>query len=327
MAHPLLELVGFRPDSVMAVHYASTEVEKQASVTSIAAVHLEDFRTLSWSRREYSEEGLFDAFAKHMEANPRTLVGWNTSGPRYGYEALTQRAKTMSIALPKRQQYDLDDVMERLFGTNYCPHPKLANMSERNSLSMKDFLEGAAEAQLGKSGDFASLERSSERKARNIARLLLLAQAAKITQATQAADTFWAFQHPLVVQLAKPRFDSGHYSDAVLVSMVEMNSRLKDHVMSITGEELDGFDLMMKALNRTPAAGPLVQIVPSLASESERNMQDGYKFMMAGSMQAIRNPKAHANLTIDSQRCKLLLSCASLMLAKLADGGVDVTPH
>ena len=55
-----------------------------------------------------------------------------------------------------------------------------------------------------------------------------------------------------------------------------------------------------------------------LATESGRNIQDGYSHIFAGAMQAIRNPSAHANTEIDSNR-----ACHQLMLASLLFRQID----
>jgi uncharacterized protein (TIGR02391 family) len=51
---------------------------------------------------------------------------------------------------------------------------------------------------------------------------------------------------------------------------------------------------------------PLV-VLDDLSTESGRNAQQGYMQLYAGSMTGVRNPKAHANVTIDDIRARHFL--------------------
>ena len=84
---------------------------------------------------------------------------------------------------------------------------------------------------------------------------------------------------------------------------------VKEHVRRKTGEELDGASLMNRAFS--PNA-PLI-VLDDLSTESGRNVQLGYMQIYAGSMTGIRNPKAHANVTIDDARARYFLFLASLL--------------
>ena len=57
---------------------------------------------------------------------------------------------------------------------------------------------------------------------------------------------------------------------------------------------------------------PLV-VLDDLSNESGRNVQLGYMQLYAGSMTGVRNPKAHANVTIDEIRARHFLYLASLL--------------
>ncbi len=126
---------------------------------------------------------------------------------------------------------------------------------------------------------------------------------------TPQVDDFWADLHPAVVRTAKPRFEAQNYADAVEAALKEVNSIIKDHVRRKTGKELDGATLMQTAFS--PKA-PII-VLDDLTTESGRNVQQGYMQLYAGAMVGIRNPKAHANLTIDAKRAKHHLHIASLL--------------
>ena len=60
-----------------------------------------------------------------------------------------------------------------------------------------------------------------------------------------------------------------------------------------------------------------VIILDDLSTETGRNTQQGYMEIFAGAMMGIRNPKAHANITISPERGLQFLVLASLLMSKL----------
>ncbi|MDE1881610.1 MAG: TIGR02391 family protein [Euryarchaeota archaeon] len=124
--------------------------------------------------------------------------------------------------------------------------------------------------------------------------------------------------HPKIAAVADSRFKSGHLADAVEAAFKEVNTRVKSHVQHATGRELDGADLMNFAFS---PRSPISALAP-LETESGRSEQQGYMLIFAGSMQAIRNPKAHANIVIDQNRAAQHLMLASLLMSKLDEARV-----
>lgn len=127
------------------------------------------------------------------------------------------------------------------------------------------------------------------------------------------ASGLWSLLHPRVFELAKPRFDSGHYADSVEAVFKELNSVVKELYIKSGGEELDGVPLMRKAFTPSRPVIPL----DDLTNEMGRNIQQGYMDLFAGSMSGIRNPKAHNNLRITAERATHHLMLASLLFFKL----------
>jgi uncharacterized protein (TIGR02391 family) len=127
------------------------------------------------------------------------------------------------------------------------------------------------------------------------------------------ATGLWLLLHPRVVELAKRRFMSGHYADAVESAFKELNSVVKDLYIKSGGEELDGVPLMRKAFSPTK---PVIRL-DDLSTETGRNIQQGYMDLFAGSMAGIRNPKAHSNVQITPERALHHLALASLLFFKL----------
>ncbi len=126
-------------------------------------------------------------------------------------------------------------------------------------------------------------------------------------------DFFWDQIHPKVQELAKPRFEIGHYADAIESALKELNSIVKKKVREVTGEELDGSSLMNRAFSPN---NPIIML-DDLDTNSGKDIQKGYMQIFAGTMTGIRNPKAHDNITIDHRRAVHLLYLVSLLFYKL----------
>lgn len=136
--------------------------------------------------------------------------------------------------------------------------------------------------------------------------------------ARKPTDFWWASVHQSVRAVAEPRFAAGQRADAVEAALKEVNNRVKRQYKLRTGTELDGKSLMMKAFSPTK---PEI-VLGDLSTESGQNEQEGYMFIFAGAMQALRNPKAHANLDIDESRAMHHLLVASLLMSKLDEAKV-----
>lgn len=129
---------------------------------------------------------------------------------------------------------------------------------------------------------------------------------------------WWAMLHPSVTSVAKRRFLSGHRADSVEAAMKEVNTRVKRQFKAARGTELDGAKLMNAAFSPDK---PVIRLA-DLETVSGRDEQLGYMLIFAGSMEAIRNPKAHANTEIDEGRAIHHLFIASLLMQKLDEAGI-----
>jgi len=121
---------------------------------------------------------------------------------------------------------------------------------------------------------------------------------------------FWYIIHKDIIRVAKNKFEDGYYADAVESAFKEINKRVKEIVKNKTGEELDGANLMNKALSEK---NPIV-VLDDLSSETGRNIQKGYMQIFAGAMTGIRNPKAHENIIISRERAIHFIFLASLLM-------------
>ncbi len=125
----------------------------------------------------------------------------------------------------------------------------------------------------------------------------------------------WKLLHPHIIKVSRKKYQDGHYADSVESAFKEVNSRIKNFYKKETGQELDGVELMRTTLS---LKCPLI-VLDDLTTLSGRNVQEGYGHIFAGSMQAIRNPSAHANLEMSDEKAIHLLFLASLLMFMIED--------
>ncbi len=126
-------------------------------------------------------------------------------------------------------------------------------------------------------------------------------------------DNFCDDIHPKIASVAKSRYESLHYTDAVEAALKEVHNCVKEIVRRKINRELDGASLMRTAFS---PSNPLI-VLDDLSTESGRNIQEGYMVIFAGAMIGIRNPKAHHNLDLKERGAKHLIYLASLLMNKL----------
>lgn len=138
------------------------------------------------------------------------------------------------------------------------------------------------------------------------------------SQAITEVYDYWNIIHPKIIEISKSRFNSGYFADSVEAAMKEVNVRVKTIYQQRIGQEEDGSSLMKKAfsVNR-----PIITLDDN-STETGKNIQQGYRELFSGAMIGIRNPKAHANITISRERAIHFLFLASLLMCKLDDAGV-----
>jgi uncharacterized protein (TIGR02391 family) len=117
--------------------------------------------------------------------------------------------------------------------------------------------------------------------------------------------------HPSISAVAKKLFDDGHYSQATF----EVYKFLDTEVSGISNvTNLSGEKLMMEAFKDD---GSNIRLT-NLTSMSEKDEQRGYRFLFAGTVPAIRNPRGHiVNLPDTIDICLDHLSIGSALLRRL----------
>lgn len=136
---------------------------------------------------------------------------------------------------------------------------------------------------------------------------------------TYESGDSWKLFHPRIVDVAKRRFEAKQYADSVEASMKAVNARVKKIYKQRKNKELDGRDLMFHAFS---VEVPVIYL-GDMSTITGKDMQEGYMYLFGGSMQAIRNPKAHENMEIDAKQATHMLFLASLLMYKLDDAKCD----
>ena len=137
----------------------------------------------------------------------------------------------------------------------------------------------------------------------------------------QAVDS-WSYIHPLIQRSSKKLYEDGHFANAAEDAFIELNSRAKAIYKKLVPSSTtvpDGTDLMHKLFGSNPLLCP----VCDTSTESGDNYQQGFHFMTAGAMSALRNPKAHSNdevLTAEEAMRRLMF--ASMLMYKLDEAGL-----
>lgn len=112
-------------------------------------------------------------------------------------------------------------------------------------------------------------------------------------------------------------FDNGHYAQAAFEAFKFVDRT----VQRLAKADKPGTDMMMKTFSEI---SPVVKVNANL-TQSEKDEQRGYKFIFAGAILAIRNPRGHeCGLKDPPELCLDHLGLASLLLRKLESAGFKV---
>ena len=96
--------------------------------------------------------------------------------------------------------------------------------------------------------------------------------------------------------------------------MTRCNNAVKTKVRSRLNNELDGQRLMQRVF---APDNPVLLVESDLETQTNKDTQQGYMMMFSGAMSAIRNPKAHENMTINKDDAMRKLYFASMLMYKL----------
>jgi uncharacterized protein (TIGR02391 family) len=112
--------------------------------------------------------------------------------------------------------------------------------------------------------------------------------------------------HPQIAIVSLKLFDDGHYSQATFEAFKLLDNKAK----CVSGIRDSGHKLMMAAFNE---GNPKIKL-NNLLTTSDKDEQMGFRYVFAGSMSAIRNPRGHDIRTDPIDLCLDHLSFASVLL-------------
>ena len=139
---------------------------------------------------------------------------------------------------------------------------------------------------------------------------------ALLSQQTSQKDTMWTYIHPKIAVVSKTLFEDEHYANAAEDAFIEINDRVKK-LFKIMKPEADKVPDGHNAMNTVFSDNnPLVEFCDR-TSETGSNTQKGFMQMLSGAMSALRNPKAHANITLTKDDATRRLMFASMLMYKI----------
>lgn len=103
--------------------------------------------------------------------------------------------------------------------------------------------------------------------------------------------------HPDIAGVSVKLFDDGHYAQATFEAFKYIDNQVK----AASGLEDTGFSLM----------------ITDLATMSDKDEQKGFRYVFAGTMSGIRNPRGHDHRVDSIDLCLDHLSVASILLRTL----------
>jgi len=127
--------------------------------------------------------------------------------------------------------------------------------------------------------------------------------------------------HPKLVEASESLFVDTHYSEAIekatkaLIELVKQKTGYPKN--KSRNREIDGKDLMSKVFNEEK---PMIAL-NNLKRDSDRDEQEGFRFLYMGTVVGIKNPKSHslANLK-DPYKSLEYLSLISLLMKRADEG-------
>lgn len=218
-AKKALDLVDARRDQTLVIHYScesfyNIKDGRTPRVTSIAVRNFSTGQTMSFSIHKSAEQkgvaiaqitNHYDDLEKEMLAEffaylatvpVQMFVHWNMRDINYGFQAIEHRYKVLGgepVVLDDGRKFDLARALVAIYGVGYAPHGESGRMHsamDLNSITARDALTGADEAQAFEEGQFVKLHQSTLRKVDVIANLL-----ERTLDGSLKTDSSWWEQH------------------------------------------------------------------------------------------------------------------------------------
>lgn len=132
--------------------------------------------------------------------------------------------------------------------------------------------------------------------------------------------------HPDIQRVSDKLYKDGSYANAACDAFIEINSHLKEIYREKYPDSEDVPD-GQKLMNRVFGEKNPVLVAGGMTTETGKDIQAGTRYMFAGAMAALRNPKSHENITLGREDCMRRLIFASMLMyiidETVADSNVE----
>ncbi|KKK66471.1 hypothetical protein LCGC14_2963740, partial [marine sediment metagenome] len=129
-----------------------------------------------------------------------------------------------------------------------------------------------------------------------------------------AVSEFYINLHTEVKEHSLELFNDGHYAQAIFESAKALNNYVKEKA-GIINRDLS--DAMSRIFNEN---NPIIKL-NNLTTRSDKDEQEGFRFLYMGAMKGIRNPKAHDTVKQENKNRTLeYLAFLSLLFRRAKEG-------
>ena len=141
---------------------------------------------------------------------------------------------------------------------------------------------------------------------------------ALINEVNNSTQGVWGLIHPKIESVSKQLFLNGHYANAAEDAFIEINDRVKKlyKTLNPTATKIPDGDAAMTTV--FSPNNPMLKVC-DISTDTGMNEQKGLMFMLQGAMSALRNPKAHSNITISKDDAIRRIMYASMLMYKIDD--------
>ena len=139
----------------------------------------------------------------------------------------------------------------------------------------------------------------------------------QILAANQACDrSLCHLLHPDIQKVSEKLFRDGSYAEAACNAFIEINARLKE-LYRAAHPDSDNIPDGQPLMNKIFADNDPVLEAGDRTTQTGKDIHAGTRFLFAGAMAALRNPKSHENITLGKDDSMRRLIFASMLMFKI----------
>ena len=147
----------------------------------------------------------------------------------------------------------------------------------------------------------------------------------QILAANQACDKSPChLLHPDIQRVSEKLFRDGSYAEAACNAFIEINSRLRE-LYSAARPDSENIPDGQTLMNKVFAEDNPVLEAGDRTTQTGKDIHTGTRFLFAGAMAALRNPKSHENITLEKADSMRRLIFASMLMFRIDE--IIATPE